>query len=52
MFCHSSESEQATTATTGSVSLRLKTSCGTPGKAQKVLLNRLGVTLPNDYDVS
>ena len=31
MFCHSLASERATTATTGSVSLTLKTSCGTPG---------------------
>ncbi len=31
MCAHSSASERATTATTGSVSLRLKTSCGIPG---------------------
>ena len=31
MFCHSLASERATTATTGSVSLTLNTSCGTPG---------------------
>jgi hypothetical protein len=31
MFCHSLGSDRATTATTGSVSLALNTSCGTPG---------------------
>jgi hypothetical protein len=31
MFCHSLASDRATTATTGSVSLALNTSCGTPG---------------------
>src|SRR5215468_8208014 len=31
MFSHSKASDRATTATTGSVSLKLRTSCGIPG---------------------